>query len=164
MLTAFGETDGVAALCDAVDLPDEAYYLWPPQMEAILSKHYERPNAKREWRMVLEPERFAAPDRAGVRRIQPDQAEELAHDAFVKAFTGLEGFRGDASFRTWVLGIAANVDDAQWNTCAAGGAPRLPPHRETGGAAMFRIEHGRAGFRHRIAHATYRRSTRRCMK
>lgn len=37
-----------------------------------------------------------------------DAAQDVAQDAFVKAFRGLGGFRGDAAFRTWLLTIAAN--------------------------------------------------------
>ena len=39
----------------------------------------------------------------------PDAAEDAAQDAFVKAIRGLEGFRADASFKTWLLRIAANT-------------------------------------------------------
>jgi len=37
-----------------------------------------------------------------------DGAADAAQDAFLKAFRGLSGFRGDASFRTWLLTIVAN--------------------------------------------------------
>ena len=37
-----------------------------------------------------------------------DTAEDVVQDAFVKAFGALDGFRGDASFRTWVVAITAN--------------------------------------------------------
>lgn len=37
-----------------------------------------------------------------------DAAEDVVQDAFVKALRGLDRFRGDASFRTWVLRITAN--------------------------------------------------------
>lgn len=37
-----------------------------------------------------------------------DAAADVVQDAFVKAFGSLDGFRGDASFRTWVVAIAAN--------------------------------------------------------
>jgi RNA polymerase sigma-70 factor, ECF subfamily len=37
-----------------------------------------------------------------------DTAQDVVQDAFLKAFRALEGFRGDASFRTWLLAITAN--------------------------------------------------------
>ncbi len=39
----------------------------------------------------------------------PDLAQDVVQDAFLKAFRGLDGFRGDAAFRTWMLTIAANT-------------------------------------------------------
>jgi len=38
-----------------------------------------------------------------------DLAQDISQDAFLKAFRGLDGFRGDASFRTWLLTIVANA-------------------------------------------------------
>lgn len=38
----------------------------------------------------------------------PDLAADVAQDTFLKAFRALESFRGDASFRTWLLSIAYN--------------------------------------------------------
>lgn len=38
-------------------------------------------------------------------------AEDLAQEAFLKAFRGLEGFKGDAKFSTWLYRIT-------WNLCA----------------------------------------------
>jgi RNA polymerase sigma-70 factor (ECF subfamily) len=38
----------------------------------------------------------------------PEDAEEAAQDAFVRAWLSLPRFRGDASFRTWVLAIVWN--------------------------------------------------------
>lgn len=43
---------------------------------------------------------------ASLRR--PEDAEEAAQDAFLRAWRGLGRFRGQASFRTWVLTIAWN--------------------------------------------------------
>lgn len=37
-----------------------------------------------------------------------DTAQDVVQDAFLKAFRALNGFRGDASFRTWLLTITAN--------------------------------------------------------
>jgi len=37
-----------------------------------------------------------------------DAAQDVVQDAFVKAFRALDGFRGDASFGTWLLAITAN--------------------------------------------------------
>ncbi len=37
-----------------------------------------------------------------------DGAADVAQDAFLKAFRGLDTFRGEASFRTWLLTIARN--------------------------------------------------------
>lgn len=38
-----------------------------------------------------------------------DQAADVAQDVFIKAIAALDGFRGDASFRTWLLRIALNT-------------------------------------------------------
>lgn len=39
---------------------------------------------------------------------EPDLAEDATQEAMVNALRGLSRFRGDASFRTWLLRIAAN--------------------------------------------------------
>lgn len=39
---------------------------------------------------------------------EDDMAQDVVQDAFLKAFNALGGFRGDASFRTWLLTITAN--------------------------------------------------------
>lgn len=38
-----------------------------------------------------------------------DAAQDAAQDAFVSAVRALDGFRGDASFRTWLLRITVNA-------------------------------------------------------
>lgn len=40
---------------------------------------------------------------------EPEAAADAAQDTFVKALRALGRFRGDASFRTWVLAIATNT-------------------------------------------------------
>lgn len=37
------------------------------------------------------------------------EAEEMTQESFVKAWEGLRGFRGAASFRTWLFRIATNL-------------------------------------------------------
>jgi len=39
----------------------------------------------------------------------PDVAEELTQDTFVRAFAGLGGFRGDARFGTWLVQIGLHT-------------------------------------------------------
>ena len=38
-----------------------------------------------------------------------DLAQDVVQDAFLRAFRALGGFRGDATFRTWLLTITANA-------------------------------------------------------
>lgn len=37
------------------------------------------------------------------------EAEDLAQEAFVRAWRGLRAFRGDSTFRTWLYGLTLNV-------------------------------------------------------
>jgi RNA polymerase sigma-70 factor (ECF subfamily) len=39
----------------------------------------------------------------------PAEVEDLAQETFFRAFRGLDGWRRDASFRTWLLAIGANL-------------------------------------------------------
>jgi RNA polymerase sigma-70 factor (ECF subfamily) len=46
-----------------------------------------------------------------------EDAEETVQDTFVRAFRGLDKFRGDASFETWIYRIVINLsrNKYQWN-------------------------------------------------
>lgn len=39
----------------------------------------------------------------------PEDAREAAQESFLRAFRALRKFRGEASFRTWIIGITINV-------------------------------------------------------
>ena len=39
----------------------------------------------------------------------PDEAWDVAQDAFIRAFQALPSFRGDAAFYTWLFRIVMNV-------------------------------------------------------
>ena len=39
----------------------------------------------------------------------PDVAEELAQDTFVKAYAGISGFRGESTFGTWLIQIGIHA-------------------------------------------------------
>lgn len=62
----------------------------------------------------------------------PDLAADAAQDAFLKAFRGLGGFRGQSAFRTWLLTIATNE--------ARGSIRRRANRRETSLADAPEIE------------------------
>ena len=47
--------------------------------------------------------------RVAARVVGSDAAEDIAQDAFLRAFHRLSGFRGESSFRTWLLQIAHNA-------------------------------------------------------
>lgn len=39
----------------------------------------------------------------------PGEVEDLAQEAFFRAFRGLDGWRGESSFRSWLFSIGANL-------------------------------------------------------
>lgn len=75
-----------AALIEAARAGDEAAF------GQLVRRHRQR-----VWRVC----------RSVVRR--PEQADEAAQDALLKAWKGLDGFQGDASFTTWLHRIARNA-------------------------------------------------------
>lgn len=55
-------------------------------------------------------DRYYAPVRAFLsRRASPEDAVDLTQETFLRLYTGLKGFRGDAAFGTWVFRIAYNT-------------------------------------------------------
>jgi RNA polymerase sigma-70 factor (ECF subfamily) len=50
------------------------------------------------------------------RMIGPDHADDIAQDVFVRAWTKLATFRGDAAFGTWLHRLAVNVILARRST------------------------------------------------
>ena len=66
----------------------------------------------------------AAAYRVAVSLVKDDDlAQDVVQDAFMKAFKALDGFRGEAAFRTWLFTITANE--------ARGALRRLGRRRET---------------------------------
>ncbi len=63
IFTGFGDTNGMAAIFADLLLPEEIYYVFLPEMEWILAEWYDGLDQylHREWRMVLDPQNFAAP-------------------------------------------------------------------------------------------------------
>jgi len=54
-------------------------------------------------------------------------AEDLSQETFLRAYRGLEGFRGDASLSTWVYRIAVNVC-LNWVSSRKPTQEELPPN------------------------------------
>lgn len=79
----------------------------PAAQDRLVSRHHEV-----AWRVAL-----------GVLKDE-DAAADAVQDAFLKAFRSLDGFRGDARFRTWLLSIVVNE--------ARGALRRRTRRRESG--------------------------------
>lgn len=56
-----------------------------------------------------------------------DDALDAAQETFLRAFRGLPRFRGEATFRTWITGIALNVCRNKLASAQARAADRLVP-------------------------------------
>ena len=76
----------------------------------------------------------------------PDEARDVVQSAFLNAFRQIGGFRGDASFKTWVYGIALNecrmLYRKSGRTVALDGAPE-PAAPESRGHALDRLVLGK---------------------
>jgi ribosomal protein S18 acetylase RimI-like enzyme len=78
VLTAFGDPDGLRAVIEEQSLPHEMYYLIVPEMETVLRTCYNLPKQEREWRMVLDHQKFVAPPLDHVMHLEPEHAGALA--------------------------------------------------------------------------------------
>ena len=80
-----------------------------------------------------------------------DVAADVAQDAFLKALRGLDGFRGDASFRTWLIRIVINTARSNLRTRARRGERSLEMARDPASGedparlALVRAEAERVG-------------------
>ena len=92
--------------------------------------------------------------RIAARVVGRDEAEDVAQDAFLRAFHRLDGFRGDSSVRTWLLRIAHHaaldhlrrrraepVDPASLDETPADERTRLPAERLEVRERVERLEH-----------------------
>ena len=83
---------------EAVSNPEEDPILVARTLEGDLSA-YER----------LVSRHNAVVTRVAARLVGHDEAEDVSQDAFLRAFHRLDRFRGESSFRTWLLRIAHNA-------------------------------------------------------
>jgi RNA polymerase sigma-70 factor (ECF subfamily) len=79
-----------------------------------------------------------------------DLAQDAAQDTFVQALAGLSRFRGEASFRTWLLRIAVNAATSlarrrsrRREVALEDAGPLRDWGRDPGDAAVDRVEAGR---------------------
>jgi RNA polymerase sigma-70 factor, ECF subfamily len=63
-------------------------------------------------------------------------AEEIVQDAFVKVHGGLEGFRGEAALKTWILRIVMRLSLNRRRDRARSAWRRLGLHRRTDDAGL----------------------------
>jgi len=93
----------------------------------------------------------------------PEEAEEVAQDAFVTAYRSLAGFRGDASFKTWLLTITwrkaldRRASLGRWLRRRV----RPAPGHEPSGDALDRLPAARPSQEHALLAAELVRHTRR---
>jgi RNA polymerase sigma-70 factor, ECF subfamily len=123
-----------AGLADDEELVDRARAGDEAALDSIVARHY-RAVYEVAYRILGEPE----------------AAADATQDAFVKAVRALDTFRKDASFRTWLLRIAANTARSAGRKTTSRREVVLEPglHEAVGGPdpereAMTRTEADRA--------------------
>ncbi len=162
VLTAFGLGAGIEAILAAIDRPHEVYYLWLPQHASLLDRYYERPAAHEEWRLVLDPGKFSAPELDGVKPIFPEQAGDLAQlyrraavpGEEVVAFSPAQIARG-AFFGVWdggrlVSAAGTHVWSPQEGVAAIGNVFTHPHYRGQGFATRCTAAVARAALENGI--------------
>ncbi|MBW7865498.1 MAG: RNA polymerase sigma factor [Candidatus Hydrogenedentes bacterium] len=60
------------------------------------------------------------------------QAEDMAQEAFLKAYRLLKGFRGECSFRTWMYRVTSSVCLTELNRRKRRGEVEFAPHHDAG--------------------------------
>lgn len=75
----------------------------------------------------------------------PDRAEELAQEAFMRAYQGIQNFRGDSQFGTWLVQIAVYAARDFYKRERRAQVISLEEYQETVGAAAEQRE-TRSGF------------------
>lgn len=114
-------------------------------MESLVSEPLVEPERPRQPKFRLEPVEFAALYQTHSRMVyylalrflgDPQKAEDVTHDVFLKVYLKLNEFRGDSTMRTWLYRITinhcrnlqqswharklvTNVDDAVWENAAS---------------------------------------------
>jgi len=97
----------------------------------------------------------------------PAEAEDIAQEAFIKAYRALPQFRGDSAFYTWLYRIAINTaKNAVVSRDRRRGPPALalPPRHEGAGLSAGALRSGaiRVRLRRRKAHRTRQRMSYVC--
>jgi RNA polymerase sigma-70 factor, ECF subfamily len=67
------------------------------------------------------------------------RAEEMAQDAFIRAWRGLKGWRREGSFSTWLFALAANVFRSELKRFPAVNLPLHEIAEPSGPAAQYRV-------------------------
>ena len=80
------------------------------------------------------------------------RAEEMAQEAFVRAWRGLAGWRGEGSFSTWLFALAANVFRTELKRFPAVNLPLEDAPEPSRAATQFH------GLEERSRHETVRRA------